>query len=65
MPPGVARGAGWQELGAVVNLATFYCVGVPVGVLLAFRFNWDGKVCFSVPNLLSTGLSCFGNVLEN
>ncbi|CAM6108347.1 unnamed protein product [Calypogeia fissa] len=40
---GVARGAGWQDLGALVNLATFYAVGVPVGVVLAFHFQWAGK----------------------
>ncbi|OIW17267.1 hypothetical protein TanjilG_22379 [Lupinus angustifolius] len=28
---GVARGGGWQYLGAYVNLGSFYLVGVPVG----------------------------------
>jgi Na+-driven multidrug efflux pump len=48
MDVGVARGAGWQDLGALVNLGTFYCVGVPVGVILAFHFGWHGTVRFLV-----------------
>ncbi|CAM6100111.1 unnamed protein product [Calypogeia fissa] len=44
---GVSRGAGWQDLGALVNLGTFYAVGVPVGVLLAFHFEWSGKGLFT------------------
>lgn len=44
---GVARGCGWQELGAVVNLGAFYGVGVPISIILAFVFDFAGRVCHS------------------
>ncbi|KAJ3686035.1 hypothetical protein LUZ61_015199 [Rhynchospora tenuis] len=40
---GVARGCGWQKIGAFVNLGAFYVVGVPSGILLAFVFSIGGK----------------------
>ncbi|XP_027352519.1 protein DETOXIFICATION 14-like [Abrus precatorius] len=40
---GVARGSGWQHLGAYVNLGAFYLVGVPVGVLLGFLEHFRAK----------------------
>jgi MATE family multidrug resistance protein len=43
---GVARGCGWQELGAVVNLGAFYGVGVPISVFLAFFFHFGGRGLF-------------------
>lgn len=52
---GVARGCGWQHLAVYANLATFYCIGVPVAILLAFKLQlyakglWIGLIC---------GLSC-------
>lgn len=36
---GVAIGAGWQGVVAYVNLACYYIVGVPLGVLLAYAFD--------------------------
>lgn len=41
---GVARGCGWQELGAFVNLGAFYGVGVPMSAVLAFIFHLSGTV---------------------
>ncbi|KAM3696821.1 hypothetical protein ACB098_06G068300 [Castanea mollissima] len=52
---GVARGSGWQHLVVYVNLATFYCIGVPIAGLLGFTLKlqakglWIGLIC---------GLSC-------
>ncbi|KAL0001251.1 hypothetical protein SO802_015032 [Lithocarpus litseifolius] len=52
---GVARGCGWQHLVVYVNLATFYCIGVPIAGLLGFTLKlqakglWIGLIC---------GLSC-------
>ncbi|XP_024387711.1 protein DETOXIFICATION 16 isoform X2 [Physcomitrium patens] len=43
---GVARGCGWQELGAIINLGAFYGVGVPTSALLAFEFNFGGRGLF-------------------
>ncbi|KAI5059253.1 hypothetical protein GOP47_0025572 [Adiantum capillus-veneris] len=40
---GVARGAGWQQAGAYINLGSFYIVGLPVGCLLAFVAHFNGK----------------------
>ncbi|XP_030511893.1 protein DETOXIFICATION 18-like [Rhodamnia argentea] len=48
---GVARGCGWQHLAVYVNLATFYCIGVPIAVLLGFKLElhvkglWIGLIC--------------------
>ncbi|KAH7834597.1 hypothetical protein Vadar_017735 [Vaccinium darrowii] len=40
---GVARGCGWQHIGAYVNLGAFYLVGIPVAVLLGFWLQLRGK----------------------
>ncbi|PIN00432.1 putative membrane protein, predicted efflux pump [Handroanthus impetiginosus] len=40
---GVARGCGWQHIGAYVNLAAFYLFGIPVAATLSFWLNFRGK----------------------
>lgn len=40
---GVARGSGWQHIGAYVNLGAFYLVGLPVGIVLGFPLHLRGK----------------------
>nr|QJD20792.1 multidrug and toxic compound extrusion 2 [Datisca glomerata] len=40
---GTARGCGWQKIGAYVNLGSYYLIGLPFAVLLAFVFNVGGK----------------------
>jgi len=40
---GVARGSGWQHLGAYVNLGSYYLVGIPVAILLGFYLHLKGK----------------------
>ncbi|XP_058740032.1 protein DETOXIFICATION 14-like isoform X2 [Vicia villosa] len=40
---GVARGSGWQHVGAYVNLGAFYLVGIPVGVVLGFVVHFRAK----------------------
>nr|QEY08341.1 MATE efflux family protein member 5a [Crocus sativus] len=40
---GVARGCGWQHLGAYVNLGAFYLFGIPVAVVLGFLLHIRGK----------------------
>lgn len=40
---GVARGVGWQHLGAYANLAAFYLVGIPVAALLGFCTSLKGE----------------------
>ncbi|KAL3368030.1 hypothetical protein AABB24_009084 [Solanum stoloniferum] len=40
---GVARGCGWQHIGAYVNLASFYLCGIPIAASLALWLNFRGK----------------------
>lgn len=40
----MARGCGWQHIAVYVNLATFYGIGMPIAVLLGFKFNLHAKV---------------------
>jgi multidrug resistance protein, MATE family len=41
---GVARGCGWQKIGAWVNLGAFYIVGVPAAYIIAFVLRAGGMV---------------------
>ncbi|GMN46328.1 hypothetical protein TIFTF001_015506 [Ficus carica] len=38
-----ARGCGWQKIGAYVNLGSYYLVGIPLAVVLAFVLHIGGK----------------------
>ncbi|XP_019054836.1 PREDICTED: protein DETOXIFICATION 10-like isoform X2 [Nelumbo nucifera] len=40
---GVARGCGWQHIGAIINLGAFYLVGIPVAALLGFYIHLRGE----------------------
>ncbi|KAA0040248.1 protein DETOXIFICATION 40-like [Cucumis melo var. makuwa] len=40
---GVAVGCGWQAFVAYVNIGCYYVVGVPLGALLGFYFNFGAK----------------------
>ncbi|XVE58819.1 hypothetical protein DITRI_Ditri04bG0199600 [Diplodiscus trichospermus] len=40
---GTARGCGWQKIGAYINLGSYYLVGIPCAILLAFVLNVGGK----------------------
>lgn len=42
----MAVGCGWQSFVAYVNVACYYVVGIPVGVLLGFYFKLGVKVNF-------------------
>ncbi|KAL9680881.1 hypothetical protein QQ045_012661 [Rhodiola kirilowii] len=39
---GILRGCGKQKIGAYINLAAYYLVGVPCAVMLAFKGLWTG-----------------------
>lgn len=41
--PGIARGCGWQHLGAYVNFGSFYLCGIPVAALLGFLVHLKGR----------------------
>ncbi|KAJ6672658.1 MULTIDRUG RESISTANCE PROTEIN [Salix viminalis] len=55
----VARGCGWQKIGAYINLGSYYLVGIPIAILLAFVFHvggkglWLGIICALVVQVLS------------
>ncbi|MBA0584747.1 hypothetical protein Gorai_015545 [Gossypium raimondii] len=40
---GVAVGAGWQSIVAWVNIASYYLVGIPIGVVLGYVFKMEVK----------------------
>ncbi|TXG47857.1 hypothetical protein EZV62_027151 [Acer yangbiense] len=40
---GVAVGAGWQSIVAYVNIASYYLIGIPVGVVLGYAINMEVK----------------------
>lgn len=40
---GVARGCGWQHIGAYVNLGAFYIGGIPTAILLGFVLHLRGR----------------------
>ncbi|EYU44602.1 hypothetical protein MIMGU_mgv1a022553mg [Erythranthe guttata] len=44
---GVARGSGWQHIGAYVNLGAYYLVGIPVALLLGFVLKLKGEGLWS------------------
>ncbi|KAJ0843547.1 putative multi antimicrobial extrusion protein [Helianthus annuus] len=44
---GVAVGCGWQAYVAYVNVGCYYCVGVPLGLLLGFHFKFGVKGIWS------------------
>ncbi|KAJ4978113.1 hypothetical protein NE237_008893 [Protea cynaroides] len=44
---GVAVGCGWQKFVAYVNVGCYYIVGIPLGTLLGFQFNYGAKGIWS------------------
>ncbi|PWA93927.1 MATE efflux family protein [Artemisia annua] len=40
---GIARGVGWQRIGAYANLAAYYLFGIPVAILLGFYTSLRGE----------------------
>ncbi|KAJ6387290.1 hypothetical protein OIU78_017079 [Salix suchowensis] len=53
------EGCGWQKIGAYINLGSYYLVGIPIAILLAFVFHvggkglWLGIICALVVQVLS------------
>uniref|UniRef100_A0A0A9EN03 Protein DETOXIFICATION n=1 Tax=Arundo donax TaxID=35708 RepID=A0A0A9EN03_ARUDO len=41
---GVAVGCGWQAMVAYINIGCYYFIGIPLGVLLGFKFDFGIKV---------------------
>ncbi|KAI9120144.1 hypothetical protein K1719_008792 [Acacia pycnantha] len=40
---GIARGSGWQHIGAYVNFGSYYIVGIPLAAILSFWVEMRGK----------------------
>jgi multidrug resistance protein, MATE family len=40
----VAVGCGWQAMVAYINIGCYYFIGIPIGVLLGFKFDFGIKV---------------------
>ncbi|KAK7343444.1 hypothetical protein VNO77_12194 [Canavalia gladiata] len=40
---GIARGCGWQQIGAYVNLGAYYVLGIPISLILGFWLHLRGK----------------------
>ncbi|XP_061337363.1 protein DETOXIFICATION 8-like isoform X2 [Gastrolobium bilobum] len=55
---GIARGGGFQQIGAYVNLGAYYLVGIPIALLLGFHLKlrakglWMGTLSGSVLQLI-------------
>ena len=53
MAAGVLRGSGKQYIGAIVSFVSYYIIGLPLGVMLAFKTDlkftglWIGMVLAS------------------
>ncbi|CAL5032719.1 unnamed protein product [Urochloa decumbens] len=55
---GVARGCGWQKIGACVNLGAYYLIGIPAAFCFSFLYHlggmglWLGIICALVVQML-------------
>ncbi|MCL7052211.1 hypothetical protein MKW94_019583 [Papaver nudicaule] len=36
----MAVGAGWQGAVAYVNIASYYLIGLPIGIYMGFKLDW-------------------------
>ncbi|GMJ13493.1 hypothetical protein like AT5G52450 [Hibiscus trionum] len=62
---GNARGCGWQNIGAYINLGSYYIVGIPCAVLLAFVLNVGGGgkgLWLGLTSALAVQVICLGIV---
>ena len=40
----MAVGCGWQATVAYINIGCYYLIGIPIGALLGFKFDFGVKV---------------------
>ncbi|CBI14953.3 unnamed protein product, partial [Vitis vinifera] len=52
-------GCGWQKIGAFINVAAYYLVGLLSTIILNFVLSIGGKVCKSFIFLASIYISIF------
>ncbi|KAF3603867.1 hypothetical protein F2Q69_00037590 [Brassica cretica] len=43
---GVAVGCGWQTFVAKVNVGCYYIIGIPIGTVFGFYFEYDAKAIY-------------------
>ncbi|XP_073159276.1 protein DETOXIFICATION 14-like isoform X2 [Henckelia pumila] len=55
---GVARGGGWQQIGAYVNLGSYYLVGIPVALVMGFVLHLNGKGLW-IGLVIGAAVQCF------
>ncbi|XP_065860244.1 protein DETOXIFICATION 16-like [Euphorbia lathyris] len=56
---GNARGCGWQKIGAIINLGSYYLVGLPCSILFAFTLHIGGKgLWLGITCALTTQVLC-------
>jgi len=53
---GVARGCGWQKIGACINLGAYYVAGIPCAYLIAFVLRVGGMVSGRLFSVISPKL---------
>ncbi|XP_010540009.1 PREDICTED: protein DETOXIFICATION 16-like isoform X2 [Tarenaya hassleriana] len=59
---GVLSGSGWQKIGALVNLGSYYLVGIPSAILFGFLLHmgatglWMGIICAALTQVLAISL---------
>ncbi|KAH9302478.1 hypothetical protein KI387_014061, partial [Taxus chinensis] len=65
---GVAIGCGWQAVVAYVNLATYYVVGLPIGIVLGFKTGlgvkgiwWGMIIGVALQTLILVVITCRTN----
>ncbi|RYR17676.1 hypothetical protein Ahy_B03g062372 [Arachis hypogaea] len=61
---GIVRGCGWQKMGAFINLGSYYVVGVPSAIVLAFALHLEVKARITserVNNLGQTSIERVNN----
>lgn len=51
---GAAIGVGWQEAVAYVNFACYDVFGIPLGLLIGYKFKWGVKVIKKIHPLMCT-----------
>ncbi|XP_027923249.1 protein DETOXIFICATION 16-like [Vigna unguiculata] len=57
---GVARGCGWQKLGAFINLGSYYILGLPFSIVSAFVFHMKGQGLYlGIVLALTVQVVCF------
>ncbi|XP_010683279.2 protein DETOXIFICATION 1 [Beta vulgaris subsp. vulgaris] len=65
---GIAKGSGWQRLGAYVNLGAFYLVGLPVAIVLGFVRHLNAKglwIGILIGSILQATLLIIVTILTN